>query len=215
MLSENGQDQPLDHRFGCPKVPVAVHTSRLSSREVGKSSGKSPFTPVRESSGEPLSNRHVDDCLAKGGPAIENRDEENTVACQCCMICVSFLAAPAKAQGVPQAVEITKVDVQKVAAGYRASKVIGCSVINEANETIGEIDDLLVTRDGRSHTPFCRLAVSWAWAPAWWSSVTTASSSPTTRLCCRAGQRTDSRCCRRSNTLRNDCPRCSWLLATV
>src|SRR5665811_964852 len=84
MLSENGQDQPLDHRFGCPKVPVAVHTSRLSSREAGKSSGKSPFTPVRESSGEPLSNRHVDDCLAKGGPAIENSDEENTVACQCC-----------------------------------------------------------------------------------------------------------------------------------
>ncbi len=37
------------------------------------------------------------------------------------IIGVSFFAAPAKAQGVPQAVEITKVDVQKVAAGYRAS----------------------------------------------------------------------------------------------
>ena len=59
------------------------------------------------------------------------------------IIGVSFLAAPAKAQGVPQAVEITKVDVKTVAAGYRASKVIGSKVINDANQTIGKIDDLL------------------------------------------------------------------------
>ena len=65
------------------------------------------------------------------------------------MIGVGFLAAHAKAQGVPQTVDIAKVDVQKVAAGYRASKVIGSSVLNEANETIGKIDDLLVTRDGK------------------------------------------------------------------
>ena len=65
------------------------------------------------------------------------------------MIGVGFLAAHVKAQGVPQTVEITKVDVQKVAAGYRASKVIGSSVLNDANETIGKIDDLLVTRDGK------------------------------------------------------------------
>lgn len=31
----------------------------------------------------------------------------------------------------------------------RASKVIGSSVVNDANETIGKIDDLLVTRDGK------------------------------------------------------------------
>ena len=65
------------------------------------------------------------------------------------MIGVGFLAAHVKAQGVPQTVEITRVDVQKVAAGYRASKVIGSSVLNDANETIGKIDDLLVTRDGK------------------------------------------------------------------
>jgi hypothetical protein len=59
------------------------------------------------------------------------------------MIDVSLLAGDARAQGVPQTVEIAKVDVQKVAAGYRASKVIGSSVLNEANETIGRIDDLL------------------------------------------------------------------------
>ena len=56
------------------------------------------------------------------------------------MFGVVFLAANVNAQGVPQTVEITKVDVQKVSAGYRASKVIGSSIVNDANETIGKID---------------------------------------------------------------------------
>ncbi|HEX2654222.1 MAG TPA: PRC-barrel domain-containing protein [Xanthobacteraceae bacterium] len=66
-------------------------------------------------------------------------------------------AANVNAQGVPQEIEITKVDVQKVAAGYRASKVIGSGVVNDANETIGQIDDLLVTRDGKE--PYAVLSV--------------------------------------------------------
>jgi PRC-barrel domain len=69
----------------------------------------------------------------------------------------TFLAAPAIAQGVPQTVDIAKVDVQKVPAGYRASKVIGSSVVNQANETIGKIDDLLVTRDGKE--PYAVLSI--------------------------------------------------------
>ena len=73
------------------------------------------------------------------------------------MFGVVFLAANVNAQGVPQTVEITKVDVQKVAAGYRASKVVGSSVVNDANETIGKIDDLLVTRDGKE--PYVVLSV--------------------------------------------------------
>jgi hypothetical protein len=68
-----------------------------------------------------------------------------------------LLATHANAQGVPQSVEITKVDVQKVAAGYRASKVVGSSVVNDANQTIGKIDDLLVTRDGKE--PYVVLSV--------------------------------------------------------
>jgi PRC-barrel domain len=73
------------------------------------------------------------------------------------MIGMGFLAAHANAQGVPQTVDIAKVDVQKVAAGYRASKVIGSSVLNDANETIGRIDDLLVTRDGKE--PYAVLSI--------------------------------------------------------
>lgn len=73
------------------------------------------------------------------------------------MIGASLLATHANAQGVPQTIEITKVEVQKVAAGFRASKVIGSHVVNEANETIGEIDDLLVTRDGKE--PYAVLSI--------------------------------------------------------
>jgi hypothetical protein len=39
----------------------------------------------------------------------------------------------------------------------RASKVVGSSVVNEANETIGKIHDLLVTRDGKD--PYAVLSV--------------------------------------------------------
>src|SRR6185312_12161525 len=73
------------------------------------------------------------------------------------MLGIAVLAADANAQGIPQTVEISKVDVQKVAAGYRASKVVGSSVVNDANQTIGKIDDLLVTRDGKE--PYAVLSV--------------------------------------------------------
>jgi hypothetical protein len=39
-----------------------------------------------------------------------------------------LLSGPAGAQGATQTVEVAKVDVQKLSAGYRASKVIGSSV---------------------------------------------------------------------------------------
>ena len=40
-----------------------------------------------------------------------------------------------------------KVDVQKLSTGYRTSKVIGSNVLNDANETIGKVDDLIVSPD--------------------------------------------------------------------
>lgn len=80
-----------------------------------------------------------------------------TLLAAAAIIGAGLLAMEANAQGVPQSVEIAKVDVQKVAAGYRASKVVGSSVVNEANETIGKIDDLLVTRDGKE--PYAVLSI--------------------------------------------------------
>src|SRR6478672_12996154 len=73
------------------------------------------------------------------------------------MIAVALLAGGAEAQGTPQTVDLVKVDVQKLAAGYRASKVIGSNVLNDANETIGKIDDILVSSDGKQ--PYAVLSI--------------------------------------------------------
>ena len=67
------------------------------------------------------------------------------------------LSDAAAAQGTSQTVEFAKVDIQKLAAGYRASKVIGGDVLNDANQTIGKIDDLLVSPDGTA--PFAVLSI--------------------------------------------------------
>ncbi len=65
--------------------------------------------------------------------------------------------APAFAQGTPQTVGVAKVDPSSVATGYRTSKVVGSTVVNEANETIGTIDDLIVTPSEK--VPFAVLSV--------------------------------------------------------
>ena len=70
---------------------------------------------------------------------------------------IVFVSNEVGAQGMPQTVELAKVDVQKLAAGYRASKVIGSNVVNEENEVIGKIDDLLVSLDGKE--PYAVLSI--------------------------------------------------------
>ena len=44
-------------------------------------------------------------------------------------------------------VSLVKVDLSVVAQGYRLSKLIGSSVINDKNEKIGTIDDLIADKD--------------------------------------------------------------------
>lgn len=57
-------------------------------------------------------------------------------------------AAPSLAADLtPQ--QINRVDVTALADGYRASKIVGAPVVNDANETIGKIDDLLVSRNDK------------------------------------------------------------------
>ena len=80
-----------------------------------------------------------------------------TLFASAAIIGVGVLSAHVRAQGVPQTIAIARVDVQKVAGGYRASKVIGSNVLNDANETIGKIDDLLVSPDGKQ--PFAVLSI--------------------------------------------------------
>lgn len=61
------------------------------------------------------------------------------------------------AQGAPQTIQLTKVDVVKVSTGYRASKVIGSSVVNDAGDTVGKVDEIIVGPDGKA--PFVVLSV--------------------------------------------------------
>ena len=67
------------------------------------------------------------------------------------------LSGPALSQGVPQTVTLMKVDPATLATGYRTSKVVGSTVVNEANETVGTIDDLIVTPTEK--VPFAVLSV--------------------------------------------------------
>src|SRR6266404_7785492 len=83
--------------------------------------------------------------------------KKSMVLASAAIIGIALLSGGAGAQGTPQTIELVKVDVQKLAAGYRASKVIGSSVVNNANETIGKIDDLLVSSDGKE--PYAVLSI--------------------------------------------------------
>jgi hypothetical protein len=67
------------------------------------------------------------------------------------------LSGHAMAQGTPQTVAIMKVDPQTVATGFRTSKTVGSSVVNEANETVGSVDDLIVTPNEKA--PYAVLSV--------------------------------------------------------
>ena len=49
---------------------------------------------------------------------------------------------------LPQAgVALVKVDLSVVAQGYRMSKVIGSTVMNDKNEKIGSLDDVIAAKD--------------------------------------------------------------------
>jgi hypothetical protein len=63
-------------------------------------------------------------------------------------IAIASIAAPLQAQGTPQTV--SAVTVQKLSTGYRATKIVGSGVVNDKNETIGKIDDLIISREDRA-----------------------------------------------------------------
>jgi hypothetical protein len=67
------------------------------------------------------------------------------------------LTGQAWSQGAQQTVTLMKVDPTSLATGYRTSKVVGSTVVNEANQTVGTIDDLIVTPGDK--VPFAVLSV--------------------------------------------------------
>jgi hypothetical protein len=67
------------------------------------------------------------------------------------------LSGPVYAQLAPQTVTLMKVDPSTLATGYRSSKIVGSSVVNDANETVGTVDDLIITPTGQA--PYVILSV--------------------------------------------------------
>ncbi len=73
------------------------------------------------------------------------------------VVFAASLCGPAFSQGAPQTVTLMKIDPASLATGYRTSKVVGSPVVNEANESVGTIDDLIVTPNEK--VPFAVLSV--------------------------------------------------------
>ena len=64
------------------------------------------------------------------------------------MIGAILALALATGPALPQmGVQLIKVDLSVVAKGYRISKLIGSSVINDKNEKIGTVDDVIADKD--------------------------------------------------------------------
>lgn len=59
------------------------------------------------------------------------------------LLLVAIATGPALSQGV----QLIKVDVVVVGKGQRASKLIGSTVTNDKNETIGKLDDIIVANN--------------------------------------------------------------------
>src|ERR1700733_8494389 len=72
-------------------------------------------------------------------------------------VVAAMLPGPAYAQLATQTVTLMKVDPQTLATGYRSSKIVGSTVVNDTNQTVGSIDDLIITPGGQA--PYAILSV--------------------------------------------------------
>ena len=88
---------------------------------------------------------------------MENSHEENNVACECRHDWDCRSRHTRKCAGRSPVGRDYQSRCEDGGGRYRASKVIGSSVVNDANQTIGKIDDLLITRDGKD--PYAVLSV--------------------------------------------------------
>ncbi|KJV09683.1 photosystem reaction center subunit H [Elstera litoralis] len=73
------------------------------------------------------------------------------------LLVATLLTGSAFAQGAPQTFAPMKIDLQSLTTGYRTSKVVGAPVVNNTGETIGKVDDLIVTPNEK--VPYAVLSV--------------------------------------------------------
>jgi sporulation protein YlmC with PRC-barrel domain len=68
---------------------------------------------------------------------------------QMLLIASSFVAAGSVLATPARGAQLVEVDAKPLAEAYRASKLIGASVVNDKDEKIGSVDDLIVTPSDR------------------------------------------------------------------
>lgn len=61
------------------------------------------------------------------------------------LIASAFVAAGSVLTIPARGAQLVEVDAKPLAEAYRASKLIGASVVNDKNDKIGSVDDLIVT----------------------------------------------------------------------
>jgi hypothetical protein len=69
----------------------------------------------------------------------------------------TLISVSANAQGALQTISVSRVDVIQVSSGYRTSKIVGSTVLNETSDTIGKVDDLIV--GGAGDIPYVVISV--------------------------------------------------------
>jgi sporulation protein YlmC with PRC-barrel domain len=84
--------------------------------------------------------------IQRSGNAEPQRAIQASARCAAALV-AAMLASSAPLPVLSQGVQLVVVDVHAVADGYRASKLIGSTVVNDQNEKVGTIEDIIIGRD--------------------------------------------------------------------
>lgn len=72
-------------------------------------------------------------------------------------LAAAILNTHALAQGMSTMLPAMNIDMLSLSTGYRTSKIVGRTVVNESEDTVGTIDDLIIIPTDRE--PYAVLAV--------------------------------------------------------
>jgi PRC-barrel domain len=117
------------------------------------------------------------------------------------------------AQGTTQTVPLVRVDVKKLATGYRWSKIVGSSVVNQNDDKIGTVDIV----EPSEKVPFAILSVD-GFLGVGEHLVAVPFNSlriSRTKSSCRVPRRRNSRHCPSSNTQRSDAQACRTIADSI
>src|SRR5437762_12068547 len=82
----------------------------------------------------------------RGGAGEPQRAVSASARCAAALV-AAMLASSAPLPVLSQDVQLVVVDIHAVEEGYRASKLIGSTVVNDQNEKVGTIEDIIIGRD--------------------------------------------------------------------